>query len=210
MSVGTAAPVLEPLDLKCTNSDCENDLHCFLRKTRKRMEPRFGPCRHCGKDLVDFPRVQARDVGDVAHTFESLSREWIRHMLWHLPFDQRALNHARRKGRRQLFDDIEKRLRQSVGKTRHPREGRQTPFEGNVIFYAQHSVAACCRKCIEYWHGIAMGAPLENEHVGYLKELIVQYVEQRFPDLNEDPVKVPSIRKAAATAKEAPRKASNG
>ena len=211
MSVGAAPPVLEPLDLKCTNSDCENDLHCFKQKTRKRDDPRWGPCRHCGKNLVDFPRVQARDIGDVEHTFQSLSQEWIRHMLWHLSFDQRAINHARRKGRRQLLDvEIEKRLRQSVGKTRHPREGRQTPFEGNVLFYAQHAVAACCRKCIEYWHGIPVGAALKRDHVHYLKELIVRYVEQRMPDLDDEPVKVPAIRKTPEVARRKPRRASNG
>ncbi len=33
-------------------------------------------------------------------------------------------------------------------------DGRQTPREGNTIFYAQHATASCCRTCIEYWHGI--------------------------------------------------------
>src|SRR5262245_6134684 len=73
MTVGTAAPVLKPLKLKCTTSDCGNDLHCFLQKTQK-PRPHGGPCRSCGKDLVDFPRVQTRNLGDIQNTFESMSK----------------------------------------------------------------------------------------------------------------------------------------
>lgn len=199
MTVGSKAPVLKPLNLSCTGSDCDNDLHCFLQKTQK-PRPHGGPCRHCGKDLIDFPRVQARDLGDIGNTIDSLSREWIRHALWERPFDQKAINHARRKGRRQMREvEAEKRIRQAVGKARHPKEGKQTPFEGNVLFFAQHAVAACCRRCVEYWHGIPMGAPLTDEQVGYLAELLRRYLDRRLPDLNEEPVKVPAIRTKRAS-----------
>jgi hypothetical protein len=221
MSVGTALPVLEPLDIKCTNSDCENGLHCFLQKTVRTTGRRWGPCRECGADLIDFPRVQARSIGDAKHLFKSLSHEWIRHVLWHLPFDQRAINHAKRKGRRRLVQvEVVKRLRTSVGKPKHPREGRQTPFQGNVLYYAQHAVAACCRKCIEYWHGIPMNTALKPEHLRYLAALVVQYLDRRLPDLNEESVKVPFIRQAKPVAtvpvtvpakrRTAARKARNG
>jgi len=195
MSVGTSQPALQPLKLSCTNSDCTNDLHCFLQKTQK---PRAsgGPCRACGQDLIDFPRLQARNLDDVKHTFESLSKEWIRHEFWERPFDQRAINHALRKGRRAFREtDAAKRIRQSVGKVRHPREGKQTPFEGNVLFYAQHSVAACCRKCIEYWHGITRDHELTEAESNYLAQLLLLYLDRRMPDLGDEPVKVPPMRK---------------
>lgn len=196
MTVGTATPVLKPLKLTCTQSDCGNDLHCFLQKTQK-PRPHGGPCRSCGKDLVDFPRVQARDLGDVEHTFEALGHEWIRHEFWHRPFDLHAINHARRKGMRIIRDEYAaKRIRQAVGNARHPKEGRQTPYEGNVVSFAQHAVAACCRRCIEYWHGVPMGSPLADEQVEFLKALVILYIERRLPDLNEEPVKVPPIRNA--------------
>jgi len=200
VSVGTTQPVLKPLKLKCTQSDCGNDLHCFLQKTQK-PRPHGGPCRSCGKDLVDFPRVQARNLDDVRNTFDSLSKELIRHEFWERPFDQHAVNHARRKGRRAMREvEAEKRLRQSVGKARHPREGKQTPFEGNVLFYAQHAVAACCRKCIEYWHGIATGSALTGDEIAYLAKLLILYLEHRMPNLNEDPMKVPPIRRSTKRA----------
>lgn len=197
MTVGTDLPALKPLKLKCTQTDCKSDLHCFLQKKRSAASS-GGPCRNCGKELVDFPRVQARNVKDVAHTFESLSREWIRHQFWERPFDQRAINHALRKGKRGFREGAAaKRIQQSVGRARHPREGQQTPYEGNVLYYAQHSVAACCRKCVEYWHGIPMGNALTDDEVQYLTQLVLLYVEQRMPDLGEEPIKVPPMRRAA-------------
>lgn len=35
--------------------------------------------------------------------------------------------------------------------------------DGNIVFYAQHAVAACCRNCIEVWHGIATQAAGQSE-----------------------------------------------
>lgn len=196
MTVGTATPALEPLKITCTKTDCGNDLHCFLQKVQK-PRPIGGPCRDCGKKLIDFPRVQARDVGDIKNTFVSLGKEWIRHHFWECEFDQHALNHARRKGRKALQDiEVEKRIRQAVGRSRHPREGRQTPFVGNILFYAQHAVAACCRRCVEYWHGIPMGDELTDVQVAYLVALVRMYLDDRMPTLNEQPVKVPAIRTA--------------
>ena len=195
MTVGVGTPTLKPLKLKCTASDCENDLHCFLQKVQK-PRPHGGPCRSCGKDLVDFRRIHDRSIDDVENTFQALSTEWIRHQFWERPLDQKAVNHARRKGARHIREaGAEKRIRQSVGAARNPREGKQTPYEGNVLYYAQHAVAACCRKCIEYWHGIAMGRALTDEEVGYLSRLLVLFVARRLPDLDDGPVKVPAIRR---------------
>jgi Domain of unknown function (DUF4186) len=194
MSIGAAPLILQPLALTCTTSDCENDLHCFLQKTRN-IGSHGGPCRSCGKDLVDFKRVQVRDSSDLSYTFNSLSREWIRHAFWHRQFDLPAINHARRKGLRGMRAAAGQRIRQSIGKAQNAREGRQTPYDGNVLYYAQHAVAACCRKCVAYWHGIVAGAPLTEDEVNYLANLVVLYVETRMPDLDEEPVKVPPIRR---------------
>ena len=197
MSIGAQVPVLKPLALSCTTSDCTNDLHCFLQKTRN-IGHHGGPCRSCGKELVDFKRVQIRNPGDLRYTFDSLGREWIRHTFWHREFDLPAINHARRKGMRGMRAAAAQRILQAVGSDKNPREGRQTPYTGNILYYAQHAVAACCRKCIEYWHGISTKAPLTENEATYLTNLVVLYVAARIPDLHEDPVKVPPIRRARA------------
>ena len=55
-----------PLDIKCTSTDCENDLHCF--KQLKRMEPdQRGKCRACGADLIDWSNSTAA-TGRMQHT----------------------------------------------------------------------------------------------------------------------------------------------
>lgn len=180
----------KPLALSCTKTDCEASLHCFRHATRKRKWQN-GPCIKCGADLVDWPRVTRRDLADVDHTFGELSKEWIRHHFWHEPFDQKALEHARRKGRVQLREAALNRITRSVGPAEPTFDGRQTPYTGNVLYYAQHSVAACCRKCIEYWHGIQYARPLTNDEIAYLSDLVMRYIDSRLPDLADEPEMLP-------------------
>ncbi|WP_202813216.1 DUF4186 family protein [Anaeromyxobacter sp. PSR-1] len=143
--------------------------------------------------MVKWQRLSARNLRDAAYTFSALRNEKIRHEFWHRPFDRRAINHALRKGRTKLQDAATHRIQASVGEASNPREGRQTPFTGNVLFYAQHAVAACCRKCIEYWHAIDAQRPLTEEEVQYLAKLVMLYVDERMPDLPADPQKVPPL-----------------
>ena len=89
----------EPLDIKCTSSDCKNGLHCF-KATRQMAPAERGRCRSCGADLVDWSRVHRRDKADAAYTFAALEYELIRHHHWHKTIDDKALRHARRKGRK--------------------------------------------------------------------------------------------------------------
>jgi len=190
--MGTSTPAkLEPLKISCTDTDCEADLHCFLQKKRRGSHSVNGPCRDCGVDLVEWARVQARDIGDIQYTVDALRRERIRHEFWHRDFDEGAVNHARRKGRLALEAAIDKRIRNSVGREKNPREGRQTPYTGNVIYYAQHALACCCRRCIEYWHGIEPNRVLTDEEVTYLKELIKNFMQRRLTWLRDEPETVP-------------------
>ena len=49
-----------------------------------------------------------------------------------------------------------------------PNDGRQTPFRGHPVFVAQHATATCCRGCLEKWHRVPRGRPLdaaEQAHV---------------------------------------------
>lgn len=190
---------LEPLGVTCTSTDCENGFHCFLQHERlpAGQPRRGGPCRECGADLIEWDRVNTRSVADIDHTFDSLRNELIRHVFWHTPFNQREINHARRKGRILLNDAARDRIRTSVGKAHHAREGRQTPFQGNVLFHAQHAVAACCRKCISYWHAVPEGRPLVEAEIDYLAELVARYLDDRLPWLQAEPMKVAAIRRPA-------------
>jgi len=187
----------QPLGIKCTSSDCEAGLHCF-RQAKKEGKGHIvgGCCRDCGADLVDWPRVNKRDLTDVKYTFRSLKYELIRHHFWHRELDVRAVNYARRKGINGLEVAAEKRVRQALGDADPYFDGRQTGKSGNPLYYAQHACAACCRKCVEYWHGIAQHKPLSDEEVQYLKQLLMLYVRDRLPDLTTDGEYVPVLRRS--------------
>ena len=193
----------KPLGIKCTGTDCENGLHCFRQSRKMRKANITGVCRACGVDLVDWERVRLQDPSDVDYTFEVLKYELVRHHFWHATIDDRANNHARRKGRDGIREAALVRIRRSVASPRHPREGRQTPFSGNAIYYGQHAVAACCRACIEEWYGISRDRELTEAEVAYLAELVTRYVFHRLPDLTKTGEKVPPARSRRSRDKRA-------
>jgi len=188
----------KPLGLTCTSTSCADNLHCF-RQAKKAGEEhvRGGHCIDCGADLVDFPRVHLREHGDLAYTFNSLQFEMIRHHYWHVDFDQKALNYAIRKGRIALLAAAEKRVRQAIGPAQPAFDGRQTSMSGNPLHYAQHATATCCRKCVEYWHGIPQGNELSEEQIAYCAGLVQRFIAERLPDLADHGAKVPPIRRTS-------------
>jgi hypothetical protein len=191
MTASEPTTALPKLAISCTSADCHNDLHCF-RSTRKLLAAGLGgACRVCHVSLVDWPRVHERRLDDVDHTLAELRQELIRHHFWHLDFDEKARNHALRKGRVALSIAAARRIEISVSGENPVKDGRQTPFEGNVLYYAQHATASCCRTCIEYWHNVPKGRPLTDEEQRYLTALVVRYVDDRWPDLPNGPTHVP-------------------
>jgi len=187
----------KPLKIKCTDTDCGNDLHCFKATSQMKKDDQVGACRECGADLVDWQRLHSRDDTDIEYTFESLKYELIRHHFWHAEIDLRAENYAHRKGRTNLRLAVRSRIRSSIGSPNNPYDGRQTPMEGsgNPIHYAQHATATCCRKCVEYWHDIPASQSLSTEEIQYLADLAMMYLDERFPDLADEGKHVPAIRK---------------
>ena len=198
MSADTKS-ALPKLDIKCTSTSCDEGLHCF-RSTKELVDAGLGgACRDCHAQLVDWPRVHERRVDDAEHTFSELRLEMIRHHFWHLKIDEKARNHALRKGRIALEAALGKRLASSVGPELPYKDGAQTPMSGNIIFYAQHATASCCRTCIEYWHGIPKGRLLSPDELAYLGDLAWMFISERLPDLPDGPTKVPRRRRDASS-----------
>ncbi len=192
----SANPVeqLKPLNIKCTSTNCANNLHCFLLSKKLLEKGPAGRCRSCGAELVDWARVHKKDVLDVKYTFEAMRYELIRHHFWHIPLSEYAVNYARRKGKGALRLAANNQIERAVRSPIHPRQGRQTPREANpkanAIHYAQHATASCCRRCLEEWHGIERGRELSRKEINYLTELAILYVEARITDLAEGPVQI--------------------
>jgi hypothetical protein len=203
---------LKPLNITCTSTDCQNDLHCFKKKKQRKERMLGGPdasnsdegensslrgkCRTCGADLIDWERVDKHDLSDTAYTFNALRKELVRHYYWHLAVDQHAKNHALRKGSIEMRAYVKKRIHTSVGPEKPYRDGIQTRAHqsGNIVFYAQHATASCCRVCMEIWHGIPRGRALTQSEVRYLTELAMLYINERLPELTPEGKKIPPIR----------------
>ena len=198
----TAPNGRSPLAIKCSSTDCALGLHYFGPAFRRQSIYPVGEWRDCGGDLVDWTRVHQRITGDLDYTLSMLKRECWRHHWWHHPIDQKALNHARRKGRGKLAATAEAILSRAL--TQAPfRDGTQTRTSGNVVFYAQHATATCCRKCLEYWHGIPQSSALTAKQLGYATGLVMRYVEERLPTLTDLGERVPrSVRRTPARPQE--------
>jgi|ERR1035438_2139946 hypothetical protein len=191
------APAKKKLDISCTATDCGSGLHCFRATTKMVNQNNAGVCRKCGIKLINWERIHSRNLRDVKNTFAMLKLEKVRHDFWHVPICQHAINHAKRKGRHGLRGPIKKHLSTAIGPAQPWHDGRQTPMISDApsaVPYAQHATATCCRKCLEYWHGIPQGQPLADQDLDYLTELVCLYIEDRVPDLTEDGEKIPPIR----------------
>lgn len=186
---------LEPLKITCKSADCDQGLHCFVRSKKMKITNPAGQCIYCGVKLIDSKRIYKRELADADYTFKALKYEMWRHYYWHIEIDQKAINHARRKGKAGIRVAADKRIRNSVGDGNPYRDGIQTPKKGNTLYYAQHATATCCRKCIEEWHGIPIGQPLTDDQIAYFKELVILYIEERLPFLTDQGVYVPPIKK---------------
>lgn len=194
MSDNNTEDELKPLGMKCTDADCDNELHCFKFKSRQMSEAERGHCRYCGANLINWDRVHQRNLYDAEFTLNSLRYEKARHHYWHKTIDLRAENHARRKGRLELKKAVRRRLHKAVGTAQPTYDGRQTPKEGNIIFYAQHALACCCRTCMQYWHSIPKGVELTDEQIEYFVELVMMYINERMPNLTEMGEDIPRLK----------------
>ncbi len=184
---------LKPLNITCKSTECNNNLHCFNLTKKMRATVEDGCCRKCGVKLVDRDRTKKRRLKDINYTFKALKYELWRHHYWHLKIDQKAINHAKRKGISGMRIASQKRIQTSVGHPADAYDGRQTKKDGNVLYYAQHATATCCRSCIEEWHGIPQNEQLKNDQIKYFAKLLMLYVKERLPYLSENAEYVPKM-----------------
>jgi len=179
----------EPIkEIHCTKTDCENDLHCFRPKRKKRGESyRNVTCYQCDADIIDWERMDQMDLNDKNYTFSALKNEWIRNLYWYRKIDEKITIKAQKKG----LDDLRVWTAKQLDKKLVPhykdifRNGMQTPYEGNIIYYAQHATATCCRNCLQEWYNIERDRPLTNEETEYFLELIMLYTEERLPKISQ-------------------------
>lgn len=70
-------------------------------------------------------------------------------------------------------DFVEKRLSPALPAN----DGKQTPYRNHPVFVAQHATATCCRGCLQKWHGINKGKPLDDQEQQYIVAVIGRWLE---------------------------------
>jgi hypothetical protein len=175
----------DPLKLTCTKTDCEKGLHALRPNKKMIADGTEGECLGCHQKILDFSSTRKRDLYDVQDTFALMKKEYVRHWFWTSPLNQHARDRAMRKGHAVTEAEMEKRLRKSVGPGKPFRDGTQTPIDDpkNSVYWAQHATASCCRRCMEYWHGIERGHELTEEEIAYLKALAMLFIDEKLPEL---------------------------
>lgn len=172
---------LTPLDITCGATKCNDGLHCFcLSKSAIRKFGKKGVCKECGVNLINWDRVHKNKIKDAAFTFESLKNELIRHVFWHTKIPKETIEFAKDRGVKMIRENAKKILKQRVGKYIQFIDGRQTPMTGKeIINYAQHATATCCRKCLNAWHGIEIKKDLTLEELEYCTDLVMLYIKDK-------------------------------
>lgn len=187
--------------MSCRKTDCKQGLHSSMppRKKRKKAEadspessailqpPKKLTCRECGTEWGDLERLHKCDLEDIEFTVECLNTEWISHQYWSIPINKSVSETAWKRGLTQINEDAQSAVRHSIAPAKPFRDGYQTRFDGDIIQYAQHATATCCRKCLERWYGIPQGRELTQEEISFCVNLMMQYVNKRLPCLTEGP-----------------------
>jgi hypothetical protein len=179
---------IDPLKLTCTKTDCQNDLHAFRPDKKTIKHHAEGECVGCHQKLVDFEQTRRRDLGEVDETFEQMKREYVRHWFWSNRLNAVAHRRALTKGPAATEAEMRKRLRTAIGGAKPFRDGFQTPIDDpkNIVYWAQHATASCCRRCVEYWHGIPRGQELTESEIDYLLRLAMKFIEQKMAQSSGD------------------------
>jgi len=171
-----------PLKITCSSSDCQQDLHCFRPTSWKNPDP-HPRCRDCGADLIEWERVHRRDFGDSEFLFVQLPKELIRHHFWHFEIPDSLRERSERYSQRVIAGRTRKAVRGRVAKAAGEWDGTQTPMEeakGAQIYHlGMHATACCCRKCMQYWHGIPQDRPLSETELDYFAALVWAFVCRR-------------------------------
>ena len=77
---------------------------------------------------------------------------------------------------------VESRLKPSEPRN----DGEQTPFRGHPVFVAQHATATCCRTCLQKWHSVPKGVPLEARHLTFIVRLILGWITRQMGTKEND------------------------
>jgi hypothetical protein len=182
---------LKPLKIKCSSTNCKEGLHCFSRRMKKAEEKygKQGVCFECGEDSIDWERMHKNDLTDSKFMIASLNKEFIRTVFWEMKIDRKAIESAQKKGKSELRVEARKLLKNRIGKYNDFIDSRQTPLgKDNIINYAQHATATCCRECLQAWHNIPLTNVLTDNQLDFCTNLVMKFIEERVPAISDQKI----------------------
>lgn len=177
-------PNFDPVEVKCSDTDCENDLHCY-RPKRWAKDKRTNVCQSCGDSGVDWDVLHDRDLTHVDVMFDQLQRELIRHVFFTAPLDEKARKNIEKIGVDKTREGVRAHLQKKIAIVdKIFRDGMQTPKRDRVVHFAQHATATCCRSCLDYWYGIPRNRDLTDEELSFCEGLVHAYMDLRKDEIS--------------------------
>lgn len=125
---------------------------------------------------------------DPASALQALSQSDFRRRFRLQP---RELAYAQRLGAEGLRRHALDFIRQRLAPAQPANDGKQTPMRGHPVFKAQHACACCCRGCLQKWHGIPQGKPLNEQETVYIYSLLLYWIDKQL-ELANVPTAPPS------------------
>lgn len=145
--------------------DCENGRHYFIFDGHTH-------CQFCGCDFIYGEVMRAKPD---YQTVKSVMRT----SMWNNEWPHTALDRVAQAGLTRISrQKVKNRLLKSIG-TCPADDGRQTPYYGNAIYYAQHGLGCCCRKCLEKFYGISKEKTLSEDELEYFTDLVMSFVKEK-------------------------------
>ena len=87
------------------------------------------------------------------------------------------LAYLRRKGLPVVLEHAADFVEKRLAPASPANDGRQTPMRHHPAFIAQHATATCCRGCLQKWHRIPAGRPLDAAEKQYILEVLKTWLE---------------------------------
>ncbi len=144
---------------------CANGRHYFV----------FDGHTHCQFCGCDFTYGEVMRAKPDYQTVKSVMRT----SMWNDEWLHTALDRVAQAGLPKINrQKVKNRLIRSIGA--YPADdGRQTPYYGNPIYYAQHGLGCCCRKCLEKFYGISKERSLSEEELEYFTDLVLSFMKEK-------------------------------
>lgn len=94
----------------------------------------------------------------------------------------RDMGYLRQKGLAVVMKHADDFIARRLQPARIANDGRQTPFSGHPVFVAQHATACCCRGCLQKWHHIEAGQPLDADALRHVHAVLERWLRQQLAE----------------------------